>query len=224
LDFVIDPFAIAGRGQIYAEPQTIENRGDTDVLVSFSDISVVFANAAETEAMTAPFDEYADTGSARKAIYLLLDFGRADIPPLVLTDEAARVRGANVVLGAAGSEDAALTLGLAGIVNCDTNAGWRDGEVKISLYYHMEVLPAPEAEEPATETQEARTNQTADIAPASPPAQNASPEETPQETNASDPARTEDETSRAIPQDVPAADGAYEENKSENDETDEGGS
>jgi hypothetical protein len=39
LDFVIDPFEIAGRGQVYSEPQTIENRGDTDVLVTFSELS-----------------------------------------------------------------------------------------------------------------------------------------------------------------------------------------
>jgi hypothetical protein len=96
--------------------------------------------------MAAPFDEYAYAGPARKAIYLLLNFGRPDLPPLVLTDEAARAGGTRVLLRAAGSENGAFALSLSGIVNCETDAGWHDGEVKISLYYHMEAILSPEAE------------------------------------------------------------------------------
>jgi hypothetical protein len=155
LDFVIDPFEITGRGQVYSEPHVIENRGDADVFLTFSDISVVFENEMEVEAMEIPFDEYRYAGSARKAIYLLLDFGREDIPPIVLTDETARASVSGILLRTGGSGSNICTLGLSGIVNCDANAGWRDGEVKINLNYHMEAIPAPGWDVPAAEAQAA---------------------------------------------------------------------
>jgi hypothetical protein len=144
LDFVIDPFESGGRGQVYSDARMIENRGDADVLLTFSDISVVFDNGADIEAMRAPFDVYGYNGPARKALYLLLDFGTADTAPLILTDEAARANPPSILLRAAGSEGDACALNLSGIVNCDTDAGWRDGDVKISLNYLMEVIPLPE--------------------------------------------------------------------------------
>jgi hypothetical protein len=154
LDFIIDPFETARRGQVYSDARVIENRGDTDVLLTFSDISVIFENGSDIEAMRAPFDVYNYTGAARKALYLLLDFGRGDTAPLVLTDEAARANPKGILLHAAGSEGAACALSLSGIVNCDTNAGWRDGDVKISLNYFMEVIPLPAAPEPETPGEE----------------------------------------------------------------------
>jgi hypothetical protein len=149
LDFVIDPFGSAGRGQVYSDARVIENRGDTDVLLTFSDISVVFGNGADIEVMRAPFNVYSYPGPARKALYLLLDFGMEDTAPLVLTDETARANPPGILLRAAGSEGDACALNLSGVVNCDTDAGWRDGDVKISLNYFMEVIPLPE--EPETE-------------------------------------------------------------------------
>jgi hypothetical protein len=149
LDFVIDPFEIDGKGQIYSEAGIIENRGDTDVLLTFSDITVIFENGADIESMDRPFDEYGYAGPMRKALYMLLGFGRQDVPPLVLTDETARMYPPDILLGAAGSGTDSCTLGLSGSVNCDIDAGWKNGDVKISLNYHMEVVFPPEAGEEA---------------------------------------------------------------------------
>jgi hypothetical protein len=154
LDFVVDPFENAGRGQVYSEMSAIENRGDSDVLLTFSDISVIFENGADIEAMRAPFDVYNYTSSVRKALYLLLDFGRADTAPLVLTDETARANPPSILLHAAGSEGSACTLSLSGIVNCDMDAGWRNGDVKISLNYFMEVIPLQEESETEAPSEE----------------------------------------------------------------------
>ena len=43
LDFTIDPFEIAGRGQIYSKSYRIENNGDTDLVLTLSDMRVFFA-------------------------------------------------------------------------------------------------------------------------------------------------------------------------------------
>jgi hypothetical protein len=138
LNFTIDPLDLAGRGQVYSDAQTIENLGETDVIVSFSDVSVVFANETDFEAVSAPFNAYA--GSARKAIYLLLDFGRPDVPAAVLTDKT-RTDAPAVFMSAAGSEPNACSLSLSGNVNYGKDADWQDGDVKIRLTYKIETIP-----------------------------------------------------------------------------------
>jgi hypothetical protein len=146
LEFTIDPFEIAGKGQIYSKPYRIENNGDTDVLLTLSEMRVFFTGEGEFESLSEPFDANAE--STRKAIRLSLDFSRSELPSVVLTDpnHAEDVR---ILLSAIrpGEEEAAyLSLSLSGSVNHAPAADWRDGDVNISLHYSMEaVLPEEEA-------------------------------------------------------------------------------
>jgi hypothetical protein len=143
VDIMIDPFEIADRGQVYSDAYEIRNHGDTDVILTFTDFEVIFANDAEFKALAAPFDEASE--SDLKAIYLLLNFGRADIPPVVMTGDG--IGPVSVPLAAAGEgvsdESAALSLRFSGGVNPYPGNEWQSSDVKIRLTYRLETVPAP---------------------------------------------------------------------------------
>jgi hypothetical protein len=141
LDFTIDPFELADRGQVYSGVYSVRNRGDTDVLLTFTETAVIFVSDTDFEALPEPFDE--NNASERKAIYLLLDFGRKDVAPVVLTD--AEAEPAQILLTAAGDGESGCMLSLSGSVNPYPAADWRDGDVRIRLNYRLEALP-PEQE------------------------------------------------------------------------------
>jgi hypothetical protein len=144
LDFTVDPFEIAGRGQIYSIPYRIENRGDEDVLLTFSDMRVLFSGEGEFEMLSEPFD--INSGSSRKAICLYLNFDRGELPPVILTDQN-RAEEMSIILCGAGTDaeglsDLALTL--SGSVNHAPGADWSDGDVKINIHYRLELVPSEE--------------------------------------------------------------------------------
>lgn len=145
LDFTIDPLEVARRGQIYSEDHTIENRGNTDVVISFSDIRLLFANDTDFEAVPAPEAVY---HSGLKSIYMVLDFGRPDVSPLVLTGPELPET-VTLTLKAAGSEQASCRLSLTGAVNEYPAEEWVDGDVKIQLSYQLELVPSPKAKRTA---------------------------------------------------------------------------
>jgi hypothetical protein len=146
VNITIDPFEIDGRGQVYSEAYEIRNHGDTDVILTLSDFEVIFANNTDFEALTASFDE--TSGSDLKAIYMLLHLGRADIPPIVMTD--ANAGPISVPLAAAGEgvldEGIALSLYFSGGVNHEPRVKWQSGDVKIRLTYRLEAVPVLEDE------------------------------------------------------------------------------
>jgi len=151
VQLTINPLELNGRGQIYSDDYRIENRGDTDVLLTFTDIEVIFANDTEFEPLAEPFEE---NGSKRKSIYLLMDFGRSDFPPVVLTDFS-REAGEPIPLYAAQSgptEKSSVSLRFSGSVNHAPAVDWQDGDVKINLTYRLEAVPPPDEEnQPADE-------------------------------------------------------------------------
>jgi hypothetical protein len=136
LDFVIDPFELAKRGQVYSDAYVVENQGSSDVLLT-GDVEVLFANETDFEAISHPFDE--SSNSVLKEICLLLDFGRSDVPPVAITDKA-RAAIPAVLLRASGNDLSACSLKITGSVNPYPAAEWRDGDVKIRLNYHIETL------------------------------------------------------------------------------------
>jgi hypothetical protein len=138
----IDPFEINGRGQIYSDEYAIQNLTDSDVILTFTDMRVIFANDTDFEALAVPFDE--NTVSDRKAVQLVLNFGRNDVTPVVLTDMN-RAAEKSVLLRAAeydASEAASsLSLSFTGSLNHAPAVDWKDGDVKLRLEYLLEAVP-----------------------------------------------------------------------------------
>lgn len=143
VSIVIDPFEISGKGQIYSDLYEITNFGDADVLLTFTDIQVTFADDTNFEALAKPFDDRTD--SDLKSIYLLLNFGRDNITPVAITDPA---REDDITIPLAGNQADAngnsfLSFYFSGNVNHLPEVGWKDGDVKISISYKLEVIPPP---------------------------------------------------------------------------------
>jgi hypothetical protein len=140
----IDPFEISGKGQIFSGAYAIKNLGDTDVELSFTDMRVTFANDRDFETLALPFDENA--ASERKAIYMVLDFGRSDIPPVVLTDPLRENEIRIPIRTAQNDPEGAdsLSLSFSGSVNHAPDVAWQSGDVSISLTYLLRAVPPPE--------------------------------------------------------------------------------
>jgi hypothetical protein len=144
LDFTIDPFELAGRGSVYSEQVEFVNYGDTDVTLTITDVSVLFANRTDFEAVAVPFGE--EFVSDKKAICLMLDFDSPYLNPVSITGE--QYAPITLELGASESgKENSHALILTGTVNPYPAKEWRDGDVKIHLSYQIEALPpvAPEA-------------------------------------------------------------------------------
>jgi hypothetical protein len=142
----IDPLEMSGKGQIYSDAYAIKNLGDTDVVLSFTDMRVDFANDRDFEALALPFDENA--ASKRKSIYMVVDFGRGDIPPVVLTD-LSRESEVRIPIRAAQNDpngEDSLSLRFSGSVNHAPEVAWQSGDVSINLTYLIRAVPPPEEE------------------------------------------------------------------------------
>jgi len=165
IDFVIDPFEIAGRGQVYSDTHKITNYGDTDVLLIISDVSVAFAQESDIRPLAQPFT--GGFSDRSKSIFLLLDFGRPDAqPPAVATapidndilimlyaqcnlmheQEDADEQETEGVVEVNRSQSA---LSISGNVNPYPASEWAAGDVKITVTYRLEAVvePQPEVEE-----------------------------------------------------------------------------
>jgi hypothetical protein len=139
LDFVIDPFEIAGRGQVYSDAPPIENRGPGDVLFEVTRVNIEYAGETNFIPTDAPFK----TGfnDSEKRIYLELRLGGS---VAAITGGASGIP--PVPLGGAGSENAICSIGLSGNVNPYPKKDWRDGDVKITLHYQITALDQTETE------------------------------------------------------------------------------
>ena len=136
MSFVIDPFELAGRGQIYSEGFPIINCGETDVLLMIANIKAIFANDTDFEPLAEPYRN--ESLHAEKSVYLVLDFGRDDTPPIVLTDSDADSSVYTILY--AGQTDSACTLSVNGSVNPSPAEDWQAGDIKIQLTYLLEIL------------------------------------------------------------------------------------
>jgi hypothetical protein len=200
---VIDPFEIDGRGQVFSEDYAIRNDGESDVLLTFTDMRCVFANDEDFEALARPFNEAG--ASDRKSIHLMLNLGREDLPPVVLTDPgretgteiSAPLRAArNEADGAASS----LTLSFSGSVNHNPAKAWRDGDIKVYLSYRLDPVlleSGEESPEAPDSEQGANPEQTPDSE------QGAKPEQAPDSEQGANPEQAPDSEQGANPEQAP---------------------
>ena len=139
LDFTIDPFEVAGRGQVYSEGHVFENLGDSAVIVVFTDISLTFAEGVSNIALRQePFT--GGPGWGENELCLLLDFGRSEIGPIIAT--APFVEPIAVPLNAHGDESglSIFALCISGSVGFDYAQGWGPGDVGLSVTIEIETL------------------------------------------------------------------------------------
>ena len=152
VNITIDPLELGGKGQIYSDVFKIENDGDNDVLLTFTDIQVTFSDAMNFEALAQPFNE--GIGSNLKSIFMQVDFGRSDVPPAIITDFTTTKEAITIPLSATqddATETSMLQLNFSGSVNYAPSVAWEDNDVKICMTYKLEVVPPPvEIEIPLT--------------------------------------------------------------------------
>jgi hypothetical protein len=166
LNFHIDPYNLAGRGQIYSDGKTIRNNGDTDICVTFTDFDVSFSNEEDFDPLTEPFDMPFDEAQRynRKAIYITLDFGRPDMEPVVITGWNGEQP--SVILSAeeVDSANSYVNLTIGGNLNPGPLNYWKNGDVSISIDYHIDVitpeLPTPDPMETISAAAESPTEST----------------------------------------------------------------
>jgi hypothetical protein len=154
LDFTIDPFELAGRGQVYSEPVEFANFGESDVTIAITDISVKFANDMDFEAVPAMFGD--ERISAKKAICLQLNIGSCVYPvpaPGEYIEPIAFELGAH-----ASGKRSVRALAVSGAANPYPDVKWNEGDVRINLTYKME--PA-DVYAKNTDNEEEQTNEPA---------------------------------------------------------------
>jgi hypothetical protein len=134
LDFTLDPLEINGRGTVFSEEYPLVNMGATDVILTFTDIKVIFGNDTDFVMSDVPISPD-EIGGLKKA-YLVLDFGNPDIEPIVLTDSAYAPPPV-IVLKADFKEDAEYSLGVTGSISAYPENDWSTGDVSISLTYQL---------------------------------------------------------------------------------------
>jgi hypothetical protein len=145
VSMTIDPYEINGRGQIFSDTYKFENLGNTDVKLTFTDMKVTFPNEKDFEALAQPFD--IESKSDLKAIYMVMNFGRDDIPPVVLTDEE---REGQISIPMPSSktdtdDNSFFSISFSGNLNENPALCWRNGDVKINIQYNIETIPTDKA-------------------------------------------------------------------------------
>jgi hypothetical protein len=131
LNFRIDPYNTAGRGQIYSEMFSFMNDDETDLLLTFADVRIVLPN--DDDYLLVDYPIGLEFENEKKAIYLALDFEEEFSSHVTVT--AGYTPDVSLVLPAKGG---AVSFSVVGSVNDDFNNRWYDGEVKISLTYRFE--------------------------------------------------------------------------------------
>jgi len=140
-DFIIDPLELFGRGTVYSDTYTITNHGDTAVIFSIADAAAIFEENGDIVPLARPFDN--NTASERKEIYLMIDFNRDDVAPIVITD-AESAKTASIILSAAGGEQSTCEITISGSINPYPAEMWENGDVKFNLTYLIETETAEE--------------------------------------------------------------------------------
>ena len=146
LDFTIDPLETGGQGSVYSDEYPLVNLGDTDVVLTFTSVEVILANERDFAKSALPIDD-GDAGGP-KSVYLELNFGGGDIPPIVLTD-ASPAEIPSVTLGANGSGASEYALRIGGSVNPYPLVDWQSGDIGIAITYRLDaVVPSEPGAEP----------------------------------------------------------------------------
>jgi hypothetical protein len=142
LDFTLDPLEINGLGTVFSDKYPLVNLGATDVILTFTDIKVIFGN--DTDFVMSDVPVGADEIGGLKKAYLLLDFGNPDIEPIVLTDDSAAIP-PEMILKAEFKENAEYSLSVAGSISSYPDSDWKTGDVSISLTYRLDSAVIEEA-------------------------------------------------------------------------------
>ncbi|MDR0949800.1 MAG: hypothetical protein LBM69_09835 [Lachnospiraceae bacterium] len=142
LDFKIDPYNIAGRGQIYSDGKMVQNKGNSDILITFTGFEVLFSNDTQFDPLTEPFDMPFEEAQKyeRKAIYITLDFGRADTEPIVITGWDGEQPTVLLTTEESDAQNSFLNLTVGGNLNPGPLNSWKDGDVRIRITYQIEPL------------------------------------------------------------------------------------
>ena len=140
LDFTIDPFELAGKGPIYSDTFVIENFGETDVIITLTNINVKFANDTDFMPLSTPF--YSNTGlyERLKAIYLLLSFGRSDVLPVVATAGSHEEMPSILLHAQESGLLSSCSLSISGSINPHPASNWGSGDVSIIVTYRIETI------------------------------------------------------------------------------------
>jgi hypothetical protein len=135
LNFVIDPYGIDNRGQVYSDEYDFINTGYSDVLISILDIQVFLDNDDQFELASdssLDLDEIYD----RKAMYLELDFKDENIGSISVT----KFNDTDIYSFALKSNQK-LSFSLSGKVNTYPHNQWgTEDTVKIRMNYRMEAI------------------------------------------------------------------------------------
>jgi hypothetical protein len=133
LDFTIDPFAIAKRGQVYSDVYEFVNFGARDAVLKITDVNLSFSDPYDFVEMPEAFGVTFE--STKKAIYLQLDFGATPYGIIPIT--GAPGVALDIALPAGG---ASVPISVGGTVNAYADSEWRSGDVRINLTYRLESL------------------------------------------------------------------------------------
>lgn len=151
LGVVIDPWEIAGKGQIYSEPYTIQNTGEETGILTLS------FSCRKGEGSTAVIrtDTAGLHDDENKSIYIEMTFGDAE--RIILTEEGLEYQ-AELQPG----EE--LSVSFAGEVNEYASDGWGDADLEIEGVYFWNVVEGADAvsESDVEEPEEALTSEAED--------------------------------------------------------------
>jgi hypothetical protein len=183
LDFTLDPLEINGLGTVFSEEYPLVNMGATDVILTFTDIKVIFGN--DTDFVMSDVPVSPDEIGGPKKVYLVLDFGNPDIEPIVLTDPY-RAAPPEIILRADFKEDAEYSLGVTGSISSYPENDWGTGDVAISLTYHLNSATPDEPAQPETPAQSENPAQPQEPTQPDTPAQTEEPAQSDKPTEASE--------------------------------------
>lgn len=124
--FVIDPYEIAGRGTVYSEPFPITNSGTEPVRVQVT--AACYAVSPDVRFLEAPADR--EGSLPDKEIQLILRGGNG--PEAILLPDSRETLSFDLAPG----ETTALEL--TGSANLPAEIYWQEGEVRVSMRFHLE--------------------------------------------------------------------------------------
>lgn len=123
IDFIIDPWGVAGRGQVYSDKYTIRNCGTREGVLYLSDI-ICFTNPDADIAVTK--DKQAVSHTEEKSVYIEMVFDTGETLLLSQTGQEYCIR------CAPGEE---IVFWISGAVSSNVANGWEKDDVMLSMKY-----------------------------------------------------------------------------------------
>lgn len=124
LDFVIDPWELKGKGQIFSQEYMIQNCDTEAILVKITDLKCVPEIKGSIQILSALEDNWNET--ADKKIVLTVNFDNGD--SIVLSEE---VQDYSIIL----EPEEKLIFSFSGFVNENVSEEWKKEDLKVSCTY-----------------------------------------------------------------------------------------